>query len=154
MDFLVLLRNLVYDRIKMQAMGLVPIPPPAKIIDAMEDQSEEKAQVTCCKGVIVMKRFLTVVLACIMLAGCSTSIGTVEGPEWDVITIDGVEYIKAPDEYDIYSSADKDDHLGIIKSGDQTLGVYTIKGDTDQNFLYVRWEWEGGIYVRKDYVAE
>lgn len=101
-----------------------------------------------------MKRFLILILVMLILSGCAATIGTVEGPEWDVIAIDGIEYIKASDEYDIYSSADKDDHLGIIKSGDQTLDVYTIKGDTEQNYLYVRWEWEGDIYVRKDYVGD
>lgn len=101
-----------------------------------------------------MKRFLILFLVMVMLSGCAATIGTVEGPEWDVITIDGIEYIKASDEHDIYSSADKDAHLGIIKSGDQTMDVYTIKGDTEHNYVYVRWEWEGDIYVRKDYVGE
>lgn len=101
-----------------------------------------------------MKRFPILILLLTMLTGCAAPIGTVEGPEWDTIMIDGIEYIKAPHEYDIYSSADKDDHIGIIKSGDKTLDVYTIKGDTEQNYLYVRWEWEGEIYVRKDYVEE
>ena len=71
-----------------------------------------------------------------------------------MITIDGVEYIKAEGEYDIYSSSDKGSHLGFIKSGDNKLNVYTIQGDTEGNYLYVRWEWEGDIYVRKDYVGE
>lgn len=100
-----------------------------------------------------MKRILMLILVMAMLSGCAATIGSVEGPEWDVIRIDGIEYMKASDEYDIYSGADKDDHLGIIKSGDQTLEVYTIKGDTGQNFLYVCWEWEGDIYVRKDYAG-
>lgn len=101
-----------------------------------------------------MKKILILLLICLMVTGCSAPIGTVEGAEWDTITIDGVVYIKAPAEFDIYSSVDKDEHLGIIQSGDQTLDLYTIKGDTEHNYLYVRWEWDGDIYVRKDYVGE
>ena len=89
-----------------------------------------------------------------MLTGCTAPIGTVQGSEWDVITIDGVEYVKADGEYDIYSSSDKDTHLGYIESGDNKLNVYSIQGDTEGNYLYVRWEWEGDIYVRKDLVKE
>ena len=101
-----------------------------------------------------MKRFLILILALLMLTGCAAPIGTVQGPEWDTITIDGVAYIKADGEYDIYSSSDKGDHLGYIESRDNKLNVYSIKGDTEGNYLYVRWEWEGDIYVRKDYVEE
>lgn len=103
---------------------------------------------------IFMKRILILILLLATLTGCAGPIGSVQGPEWDVITIDGVEYIKAEGEYDIYSSSDKGSHLGFIESGDNKLNVYTIQGDTEGNYLYVRWEWEGDIYVRKDYVGE
>lgn len=101
-----------------------------------------------------MKRFLILILALLVLTGCAAPIGTVQGTEWDVITIDGVEYIKAYGEHDIYSSSDKDIHLGYIESGDNRLNVYSIKGDMEGNYLYVRWEWEGDIYVRKEFVKE
>lgn len=101
-----------------------------------------------------MKRILILIFILLMLTGCSKPIGTVKGPEWDVITIGGVEYVKASGEFDIYSSSDKGSHLGVIKSGDNKLDVYAIKGDTEQNYLYVRWEWEGDIYVRKDYAGD
>ncbi|MBQ8359682.1 MAG: hypothetical protein IJX37_07230 [Oscillospiraceae bacterium] len=97
-----------------------------------------------------MKRCFLLLLLVVMLSGCASSIGTVTGPEWDVITIDGIAYIKATQAYDIYSSADKDTYLGIVKSGDKNLHIYTLKGDTEQNYLYVRWEWEGELYVRSD----
>ena len=101
-----------------------------------------------------MKRLLILILLMVTLTGCAAPIGTVLGPEWDVITIDGVAYIKAYGEYDIYSSSDKDTHLGYIESGDNKLNVYSIKGDEDGNYLYGQWEWEGDIYVRKDYAEE
>ena len=102
----------------------------------------------------MMKRILILILALLMLTGCAAPIGTVQGPEWDVITIDGVEYVKAYGEHDIYASSDKDTHLGYIESGGNKLNVYSIKGDTEGNYLYVRWEWEGDIYVRKDLIKE
>ena len=102
----------------------------------------------------MMKRILILILALLMLTGCAAPIGTVQGPEWDVITIDGVEYVKAYGEHDTYSSSDKDTHLGYIESGDNKLNVYSIKGDTEGNYLYIRWEWEGDIYVRKDLIKE
>ena len=101
-----------------------------------------------------MKKLLILILTLTMFSGCRAPIGTVSGPEWDTVTVNGVEYIKAPPGYDIYDSSDKDDHLGIIKSGDKTFHVYTIKGDTEGEYLYVRWEWEGDIYIRKDLVKE
>ena len=101
-----------------------------------------------------MKKLLILILTLMMLSGCRAPIGTVSGPEWDTVTVNGVEYIKAPPGYDIYGSSDKDDHLGIIKSGDNTFHVYTIKGDTEGEYLYVRWEWEGDIDIRKDLVKE
>ena len=62
-----------------------------------------------------MKKLLILILTLMMLTGCGTPIGTVSGPEWDTLTVNGVEYIKAPPGYDIYDSSDKDDHLGITK---------------------------------------
>lgn len=85
------------------------------------------------------------------------TVGTVEGPEWDRIIIDGTEYIKAyraPKELDPYSIADKGKHLGIIKSGDRTLHVYAVKGEEDGDYIYVRWEWEGEFYIREDMISE
>ena len=43
----------------------------------------------------MMKRILILIVALLILTGCAAPIGTVQGPEWDVITIDGVEYVKA-----------------------------------------------------------
>ena len=83
-------------------------------------------------------------------------IGTVEGPEWDILHIDGVTYVSegsagmaVP-----YSRADRGRHLGIIKSGDNTFHIYAIKGDPERNYLYWSWEWEGDMYVRQELVKE
>ncbi len=106
-----------------------------------------------------MKKAAALMLA-FLLWGCSAGnqvIGTVEGPEWDRIIIDGIEYIPesaAPTAYDIHSSADAGSRLGIIKCGDTILQVYSVKGDEAGNYLYVRWEWEGEIYIREDVIQE
>lgn len=102
-----------------------------------------------------MRKLLVLVPLLLTLMGCSEPIGTVEGPEWDTIIIDGMEYIpedSAPAEYDIYSGSDKGSYLGVVESGDQILQVYAIEGDEEQNYLYVRWEWEGDVYIRRDYI--
>ena len=41
-------------------------------------------------------------------------------------------------------------HLGIIKSGDHVFHIYEVKGDTERNYLYWTWEWEGEMYIRED----
>lgn len=106
-----------------------------------------------------MKRILVVILILVMMSGCSSKqiIGTVEGPEWDKILIGDAEYIPesaVPSQYDIYSSADKDAKLGIIQSGDTTLTIYSVKGEESRDYIYVQWEWEGEIYIRKDIIKE
>lgn len=79
-------------------------------------------------------------------------IGTVEGPEWNLLHIDGVTYVcEAGASFDIpYDRSDRGKHLGIIKSGDYVFHIYEIKGDPERNYLYWSWEWEGDVYVRKE----
>ena len=83
-------------------------------------------------------------------------VGTVEGPEWDILHVDGVTYISERSAgIDIpYNHSDKGMHIGIIKSGDYTFHIYAVKGDPDRNYLYWKWEWEGEMYVRQDLVNE
>ena len=79
-------------------------------------------------------------------------IGTISGPEYDYITIDGVTYVsEASSSIDIpYDRSDKGRHLGIIKSGEHVFHIYEVKGDTERNYLYWTWEWEGEMYIRED----
>lgn len=83
-------------------------------------------------------------------------IGTVEGPEWDILHIDGVTYIREGSAgINIpYNRSDRGWHLGIIKSGDNTFHIYEVKGDPEKNYLYWSWEWEGDMYVREDILDE
>ena len=79
-------------------------------------------------------------------------IGTVEGPEWDILHVDGITYVsERSSAIDIpYNRSDKGRHLGIIKSGDYIFHIYEIKDDPERNYLYWTWEWEGEMYVRKE----
>ena len=79
-------------------------------------------------------------------------IGTISGSEYDYITIDGVTYVsEASASIDIpYDSSDKGTHLGIIKSSDQVFHIYEVKDDTERNYLYWTWKWEGEMYIREE----
>ena len=105
------------------------------------------------------KRWLVLTGLLVMLIGTVLwyfkPIGTVEGPEWDILHVDGITYIsKGSSGIDIpYSRSDRGRHLGIIKSGGYIFHIYEVKGDPERNYLYWSWEWEGDMYVRKE-IAE
>ena len=82
--------------------------------------------------------------------------GTIEGPEWDILHVDGITYISERSAgIDIpYDRSDRGMHIGVIKSGNYTFHIYEVKGDSDRNYLYWAWEWEGEMYVREDLVEE
>ena len=79
-------------------------------------------------------------------------IGAVEGPEWEILHVDGVTYVREGSYgYDIpYNRSDRGRHLGIIKSGDYIFHICEVKGDPERNCLYWSWEWEGDMYIRED----
>ena len=82
-------------------------------------------------------------------------VGTVEGPEWDILHVNGITYISERSAgFDIpYDWSDRGQHIGVIKSCDYIFHIYEVKGDPERNYLYWTWEWEGEMYVRED-VAE
>ena len=83
-------------------------------------------------------------------------VGTIEDPEWDILHVDGITYISERSAgIDIpYSRSDRGMHIGIIKSGEHTFHIYEVKGDSERNYLYWTWEWEGEMYVRQDMADE
>lgn len=87
-----------------------------------------------------------------LLSACeSEPIGTIRGAEFDEIVIDGIVYCRDhADEYQSFTSADKGGCLGTVSNGDETFWIYAVKGDSDQRFLYARWDLEGDFYVQKD----
>ena len=108
-----------------------------------------------------MKKRMGILLILVLLIGIGAiflyyrPIGTVEGPEWNILHVDGVTYVnEASAGFDIpYDRSDRGRHLGIIKSGDHTFHIYEVKGDPERNYLYWSWECEGDMYVRKE-IAE
>ena len=96
-----------------------------------------------------------IILALVAAAWYFRPVGTVEGPEWDILHVDGVTYIsERSTSIDIpYNRSDRGTHIGIIRSGDYTFHIYEVKGDPDRNYLYWAWEWEGEMYVREDIAA-
>ena len=97
-----------------------------------------------------------IILALVAAAWYFRPVGTVEGPEWDILHVDGVTYIsERSTSIDIpYNRSDRGTHIGIIRSGDYTFHIYEVKGDPDRNYLYWAWEWEGEMYVREDLLEE
>lgn len=65
--------------------------------------------------------------------------------------MDGVDYL-AEDfwrEKDFtYSTADRGKYLGCATNGENTMRVFTVKGDTEKKILYVLWDWEGRFYIK------
>ena len=114
---------------------------------------------------IVMKKKVIIAIGVLFIIAAglifyftyNRQIGSISGPEGDIVTIGEVEYVRTDSvsKGEVrYSFADRRKHLGIIKSGDRTLHVYDIKGDVDRDYIYIRWEWESIPYVRKEIVQE
>lgn len=101
------------------------------------------------KNIIIIALFICLAL----LVGCSNNvIGTVSGAENEYIVIDNIKYIKDySDEYQTYSSNDKDKFLGNVTAGDKIkMKVYSVKDDEDRNFIYTLWGYDGCFYVREE----
>ena len=108
------------------------------------------------KNRIWISATILAIILLIVAAWYFQPVGTVEGPEWDILHVDGVTYISERSAgIDIpYNRSDRGTHIGIIRSGDYTFHIYEVKDDPDRNYLYWAWEWEGEMYVREDLVDE
>ena len=88
------------------------------------------------------------VLLCAILLFRGRVIGTVKGAEMEKIIIGDVVYHQNNDTG--LSYRDKGRFLGRAVSGDITFRVYAVKGDTEGQYLYRLWSWEGAFYERQD----
>ncbi|WP_227018272.1 hypothetical protein [Sinanaerobacter chloroacetimidivorans] len=72
-------------------------------------------------------------------------IGEITGAEWDVLTIGETEYrqINGLD----FTIADKGKYLGKAKYNESAVRLYSVKGDTEDKYIYAFWDWEGFFYV-------
>ena len=96
------------------------------------------------------KTVLIVVLGILVLVTAlyvreSRVIGEITGAEWDVLTIGETEYrqINGLD----FTIADKGKYLGKAKFNESTVRLYSVKGDTEDKYIYAFWDWEGFFYV-------
>jgi len=100
-----------------------------------------------------MKKFWVLLISFICmfgLVGCNDdkAIGTIKGLENEYIIIENTTYER--DYNSPYSSKDKGKYLGDVTNGNITMGVYSVKGDSEGDNIYALWDWEGGFYVRQD----
>ena len=96
------------------------------------------------------KTVLIVVLGILVLVTAlyvreSRVIGEITGAEWDVLTIGETEYrqINGLD----FTIADKGKYLGKAKYNGSAVRLYSVKGDTEDKYIYAFWDWEGFFYV-------
>lgn len=75
-------------------------------------------------------------------------IGTVRGPEAEELIIGNAVYKRSAS--DPYSSADRGRFLGIVRVGEDSIyRIYAVKGASQEEWLYCRWDWEGWFYHRE-----
>ena len=90
--------------------------------------------------------FLVSIISIAKVTIVAKVIGTISGPEYDYITIDDVTY--EVDYNTGLSNADKGKFLGIIRSGDHTFRIYSVKGDNENQYIYRLWDYEGAFYKK------
>jgi hypothetical protein len=101
-----------------------------------------------------MKKKLIAALCVVLVLLCAffllhgRVIGTVKGAEMEQIVIDGVTYVQNNNTG--LSYADKGRFLGRAVNDKVTFRVYTVRGDTEEQYLYRLWEWEGAFYEKQN----
>ncbi|MBR2413841.1 MAG: hypothetical protein IKB13_05015 [Clostridia bacterium] len=98
-----------------------------------------------------MKRLtaVAIVLVCLLCFSACTgnTIGKISGAENELIIIDDVTYIREHNSG--YSNADKGKYLGKVSNTNITMKVYTVKGDSETEYIYTLWNWEGAFYKKE-----
>ena len=98
-----------------------------------------------------MKKLIALLLATVLLlslVACGgKTIGEVRGAENEYITIDDVKYVLDTD--NDFTQADKGTYLGKVSNSKITMKVYSVKGDTKEEYIYALWDWEGAFYKKE-----
>lgn len=89
---------------------------------------------------------LTMVLLLSLVACDGKTIGEVRGAENEYITIDDEKYVL--DTENDFTQADKGTFLGKVSNSKTTMKVYSVKGDTEGEYIYALWDWEGAFYKK------
>ena len=90
---------------------------------------------------------LTMVSLLSLVACGGKTIGEVRGAENEYITIDDVKYVIDTD--NDFTQADKGTYLGKVLNSKITMKVYSVKGDTEGEYIYALWDWEGAFYKKE-----
>ena len=90
---------------------------------------------------------LTMVSLLSLVACGGKTIGEVRGAENEYITIDDVKYVIDTD--NDFTQADKGTYLGKVSNSKTTMKVYSVKGDTEGEYIYALWDWEGAFYKKE-----
>ena len=93
--------------------------------------------------------FTLVMALSLSLVACKgKTIGKISGAENEYITIDDVKYVL--DTNKEFSQTDKGNYLGKVSNSKTTMNVYSVKGDTEGEYIYALWDWEGAFYKREN----
>ena len=90
---------------------------------------------------------LTMVSLLSLVACGGKTIGEVRGAENEYITIDDVKYVLDTD--NDFTQAGKGTYLGKVSNSKITMKVYSVKGDTEGEYIYALWDWEGAFYKKE-----
>lgn len=115
-----------------------------KIDRAVKANKKVKKIVLLLCGVLLLISIISIGKA----AFGAKEIGTIYGAENEYITIDGVEYVRDIDSG--FSYADKGKYLGKVSNSKITMKVYSVEGDTNGDYIYTRWDWEGYFYKKTE----
>ncbi len=101
------------------------------------------------------KRYLIGISAVCLIAAIAFTavkhtriIGTIRGAEWETIIINDVVY--QHNSSLAFRAADKGKFLGIVTNGNTKFRVYSVKGDTDNQYIYRLWGYDGAFYSATD----
>ena len=97
------------------------------------------------KTVLIVVLGILVLVTALYVSRESRVIGEITGAEWNILTIGETEYrqINGLD----FTIADKGKYLGKAKYNGSTVRLYSVKGDTEDKYIYAFWDWEGFFYV-------
>ena len=99
-----------------------------------------------------MKKIIAAVmiLICICAAFISTTnktIGKISDAENEFITINDTKYVL--DSNNDFTIANKGKYLGKVSNSIITMKVYSVKGDTNGEYIYALWDFEGDFYKKE-----
>ena len=102
---------------------------------------------TLSKRLLVLT-LLLLALGAVQIGRYTRVIGTIEGAEWQRVTLGETTYHSTFDSGVTISRRGR--FLGLLtdREGGVCFRAYAVKGDPQARYLYCLWDWEGRIYER------